>query len=231
MTNTDFATKTFSCTEVIQTYLRDFDSRANPMPDYMKAQVLQGMSIVSLKEETESRLGAYRLKEARAQYGLCQIFMTDTLNTVASSDSLIGLLANANTLSAHYQLALLHLDLSEYSLGSNVLSNIPTHFALSNDEMVTQLHMIDYYNWLVAIKQGDGNILYPDSTQQQELWDIALADSSGAGVYARNLLVSLGETTYNEPIILPDIYKSTIAMEDYEKLLNSELPRFLKVFS
>ncbi|MFZ4707297.1 MAG: T9SS type A sorting domain-containing protein [Bacteroidales bacterium] len=213
--------------EVLMTNL---DSRANPMPDYMKAQILQGRSLVSLKEETEARLGAYRLNEARALYGLSRQFMTDTLNPLASTDSLIGLLAGANTLNAQYQLALLHLNRGEYSLGSNVLSNVPANFSLSAEELTTHQNMVTYYNWLVAIKQNQGNILYPDMAQQQQLWNIAQADSSGAGVYARNLLVSLDETTYNEPIVLPDMYKSTQAMEDYDKLLNSALPRFMKVF-
>jgi hypothetical protein len=210
--------------------MNTLDSRANPMPDYMKAQVLQGRSLVSLKEETEARLGAYRLNEARALYGLSRQFMTDTLNPLASTDSLIGLLANANTLNAQYQLALLHLNRGEYTQGSDVLSNVPAHFALSAEELAMHQNMIAYYNWLVSIKQNQGNILYPDTAQQQQLWDIAMVDSSGAGVYARNLLVSLNETTYNEPILLPDMYKSTRAMEDYNKLLNSALPHFMKVF-
>jgi len=148
----------------------------------------------------------------------------------SSTDSLIGLLANVNTLNAQYQLALLHLNRGEYSLGSNVLSNVPAHFALSADELAMHQNMIDYYNWLVSIKQNQGNILYPDTAQQQQLWDIALADSSGAGVYARNLLVLLDETTYNEPIILTHMYKSTRDMEDYDKLLHTDAPNFLKIF-
>ena len=152
------------------------------------------------------------------------------LKLPASSDSLIGLLAGANTLNAQYQLALLYLNRGEYTQGSNVLSNVPIHFALSTEELTTHQNMVDYYNWLVAVEQDNGNLLYPDSTQQQQLWDIALSDSSGAGVYARNLLVSLDETTYNEPIILPDMYKSTRAMEDYDKLLHTDVPNFLKLF-
>jgi len=148
----------------------------------------------------------------------------------ASTDSLIDLLANVNTLNAQYQLALLHLNRSEYNLGSNVLSNIPSIFTLTAYELTTHQNMVDYYDWLVAIKQNQGNILYPDSTQQQQLWDIAAADSSGAGIYARNLLVAMGATTYSEPIVLPDIYKSTRAMEDYDKLLHTDSPNFLKLF-
>jgi len=210
--------------------MNTLNSRWDPMPDYMKAQILQGRSLVSLKEETESQLGAYRLNEARALYGLSRIFMTDTLNTVASTDSLIDLLENANTLNAQYQLAMLHLNRGEDTLGSNVLSNIPSIFTLTAYELTTHQNMVDYYDWLVAIKQNQGNILYPDSTQQQQLWDIAAADSSGAGIYARNLLVAMGATTYSEPIVLPDIYKSTRAMEDYDKLLLTDAPNFLKLF-
>jgi len=62
------------------------------------------------------------------------------------------------------------------------------------------------------------------------LWNMAMADSSKAGVYARNLLVVLGDTTYHEPIILPDLYKSTLAQASYEDLLNVQGPSLLNIF-
>jgi hypothetical protein len=90
--------------------------------------------------------------------------------------------------------------------------------------------MVDYYNWLTSVKQSQGNILNPSASQRQLLWNMAMADSSKAGVYARNLLVALGDTTYHEPIILPDLYKSTQAQASYEDLLNVQGPSLLKVF-
>lgn len=90
--------------------------------------------------------------------------------------------------------------------------------------------MVDYYDWLKEVKQGQGNILWPDSAQKQQLWNIISADSARAGIFARNLKITLGETTYSEPILLPDIYKSVQAEVDYEQLLNSEVPGMLKVF-
>lgn len=206
------------------------NSRWDPMPDYMKAQILQGRSLISLKEETESCLGAFNLNKARAYYSLTRYFMADTINPVASADSLAALLASGTTLSAYYKLALFRFNRGEYTLGSNVLSDIPINFMLNADETTEHQNMVDYYNWLIAVKQEQGNILCPDSAQQQQLWNIISADSTRAGIYARNLKVVLGETTYNEPIILPDIYKSTRAMADYEQLLNSEAPGLLKVF-
>ncbi|PIY33089.1 MAG: hypothetical protein COZ08_05820, partial [Bacteroidetes bacterium CG_4_10_14_3_um_filter_42_6] len=126
------------------------DNRYDPMPDYMKAQVLQGRSIVSLKEEAESRLGAFRLEEARAFYSLARIFMSDTLTPAASSDSLAALLAASNTVNAHYQLALLHFNKGEYTQGSDELSNIATNFTLDADELMAHQNMVDYYDWLVT---------------------------------------------------------------------------------
>jgi hypothetical protein len=210
--------------------INSLDARWDPMPDYMKAQVLQGRSLVSLKEETESRLGAFQMDKARAFYGLSRIYMSDTLDATSSSDSLVNLLSTINTPGAQYQLALLRLDRGEYTLGSTVLSSIPANITLTTDEMVEHQHMVDYYNWLAALKQGNGNIMFPDSTQRQQLWVMATADSNLAGVYARNLLVSLGETTYCEPIVLPDTYKSTQIMGAYESLLQTEAPSLLKVF-
>jgi hypothetical protein len=65
------------------------DERWNPLPEYMKAQILQGKSIVSIKEQLESELSAYKLQRAKAFNGLVRWFMNDTLNPVASSDSLV----------------------------------------------------------------------------------------------------------------------------------------------
>jgi len=210
--------------------MNTLDTRWDPMPDYMKAQILQGRSLVSLKEETESRLGAFRLDKARALYGLSRLFIYDTLNPTTAVDSLIDLLSTEYTLSAQYQWAMLELGKGEYTQGSSVLSNIPTQIALTSQELTQHQQMVDYYNWLTSVKQSQGNILNPSASQRQQLWNMAMADSSKAGVYARNLLVALGDTTYHEPIILPDLYKSTLAQASYEDLLNVQGPSLLNIF-
>ncbi len=210
--------------------MNTLDSRWDPMPDYMKAQILQGRSLVSLKEETESRLGAFNLDKARALYGLSRMFMYDTMNPSTAVDSLIDLLSTEYTLSAQYQWAMLELGKGEYTLGSSVLSNIPSHITLTSSELTQHQQMVDYYNWLTSVKQSQGNILNPSASQRQQLWNMAMADSSKAGVYARNLLVALGDTAYHEPIILPDLYKSTQALANFDELLNVEGPSLLNVF-
>jgi hypothetical protein len=206
------------------------DNRWNPMPDYMKAQILQGRSLVSLKEETESHLCFFNLNKARAFYGLTRYFINDTINPAASADSLATLLASGTTISSYYKLALLHFDKGEYTLGSNVLTDISVNFMLNAGEAAEYQNMVNYYNWLVEVEQSEDNIMYPDSTQLQQLWDIVDANSSIVGVYARNMLVALGKTMYTEPIIVPDLYKSTQAETEFIELLNTKTPNIIKVF-
>ncbi len=63
----------------------------------MKAQILQGRSIVSIREETESRLAAFKLEKARYFNALVRYYLNDTVNPQASGDSLKMLLANEPT--------------------------------------------------------------------------------------------------------------------------------------
>jgi hypothetical protein len=62
---------------------------------------------------------------------------------------------------------------------------------------------------------------------------LALLESEGdnpANIYARNILLSSGDISYDEPVQLPDLMKSAAATEEYEKLLNAKPPRNLEVY-
>lgn len=205
------------------------NTRWDPMPDYMKAQILQGRSLVSLKEETESRLGAYKQSKLKAFNGLVNYYITDTIAPSISTDSLIDLLTNSDLSSSHYKLALLHFNKDDDTLGSNVLANIPVVFDLSTEETLEHQNMVNYYNLLSAINQ-QGNLFNPDSTQQLQLQSIQNNDSTRAGVFARNLLLNIDVTDYNEPIILPDLYKTRLSIANYNILINSKAPTMIKIY-
>jgi hypothetical protein len=90
--------------------------------------------------------------------------------------------------------------------------------------------MTNYYEWLSGIPQNGNNILAADSAQIAQLWDINNGEARRARVYARNILTYLGEAEYEEPIILPDLLKSSKEIQEYQDLLNTKQPQFLKVF-
>lgn len=65
------------------------DDRSNPMPDYMKAQILQGKSIVGAMELLESEISYFKTKREVAYKNCINWYLNDTLNPQASYDSLL----------------------------------------------------------------------------------------------------------------------------------------------
>jgi hypothetical protein len=51
-----------------------------------------------------------------------------------------------------------------------------------------------------------------------------------AQAYARNILLALDEIEYDEPVLFPDFTKSSKAIEDYGKLVNTKPPQMLEVY-
>jgi len=202
--------------------LSKLDSRWDPMPDYMKAQILQGRSIVSLREETEANLSAYRLKKSIAFYQLINYYLAQP-----DLDSLALLFSSDNTMSSKYRLAFLYLSKGEFEAGTTVLNAIPSQFQLTSEDLMSHEAIVDYYDLLAANPQG---IITPDSTQLAQIRNISTTGTGNASVYARNVLLAMDQITYNEPILLPDLYKSSEAVETYEKMLNTGQPPSLRVY-
>jgi hypothetical protein len=191
--------------------LQKLDERTNPVPEYMVGQILQGRDLVSTYEDLQSKLAFYSQQKAYTQKQLVRFYLNDTINPSAT-DSLIALFNADHSVQSKYSLAFL---LMEQGTGLSVLNAIPQQFTLSAEDLVAHQKMVDYYNLLMEVETG-----VPDSLQTEALFAIESTESGSASVYARNMLLALDAIEYNEPIILPDICKSSEAIE-YEKLLNT----------
>ncbi|MCD4728240.1 MAG: T9SS type A sorting domain-containing protein, partial [Pirellulales bacterium] len=207
------------------------DERWIPLPEYMKAQILQGRSIVSIREETESKLIAYKLERAKAFNALAWYYLNDTINSTGSLDSLTALYLAENDLTAKYSLAFLYMDKGDIQSGQNVLNNIPTQFDLNSQQQTEYQQMAGFYGLLSSLAMEDKSILEVDSLQTLALYNIEASQAGLASAYARNALLALNEIEYDEPIILSDLLKSSEALDDYEELLSkaAEAPGYIKV--
>jgi len=210
--------------------LEQLDDRYDPMPDYMKAQILQGKSIVSIKEELESRLAAFNLKKAKALNGLVRYFLSDTLNAVVAADSLILLFQQDNSLSSKYKLAMLHLKRGEPQTGMDVLNALPTQFDLLGNELAEHLAFVDIYSLLTDLSNEGKTIFETDSIQLNQLLQMESAHEGIAAVYARNILLALNHIEYEEPVVLPNMMKSSQAIAEYRKLINAEPPKQMELY-
>jgi len=209
--------------------LEKLDDRTNPMPAWMKAQILAGRSIQSLKTELEGELAGYQMAKYKAMNSLARHFGQQPENT-AITDSLIALYQSDNTVSSRYMQAWLYLNSGQYQQGQNVMASIPANFTLAGDELA------EYQNlqWLYAMLKGlleSGNGLDDLSEAQiAQLHAIVADETDFASVYARNMLLAIDDLEYQEPIILPNSMKSAEVEEAYHKALNSQAPTMLEVY-
>lgn len=210
--------------------IEKLDERATPMPNYMKAQILQGKSIVSLKQELESELANYKLKQARAINGLVREYLSDTINQEIALDSIVGIFLTVNDRSIKYRLAMLYLQRSEFTEGYNVLNAIPVTYDLGASEMEKHNNIIAYYNLIKGIKQDGRTEMEAKEDEVQELFIIEDAIDGIASAYARNILIAMDKMDYLAPIQLPNLFKSTREMEEYFEIMSSVPPSQLSVF-
>jgi hypothetical protein len=209
--------------------LNKLDDRFDPMPAYMKAQILAGRSIQSLKSELEGQLAGYRMDKARAMNKIARYF-GETPGDPAASDSLLALYENDSDLDSRYMLAWLHLQRSEYQQGQAVMNAIPSASTFTEDEEAEYQDMQTLYGMTKDLAEAGNTIQNLDQSQVNRLHDMVNGENGLATVYARNILLALDEMQYNEPVILPDNFKTSEAIDAYNELMDSRAPKKLEVF-
>ena len=204
------------------------DARLDPLPDYMKAQILEGRNITSLKEEMESQLAKYRLRKSRTINALMHYYQHPD-STSGGTDSIVQLLLNDTELAAKYQLALIYLQKGDLTQCEAVLDAIPAQYALQGAQLAAHQDMVSFCDLAADIITSDSGWYSATPAQLQQLTALQQA-TAPAATYARNVLVMLHQTEYDEPIQIPDLFKSTSAEEQYEKLRSATAPAVLEVY-
>ncbi|MCD4684089.1 MAG: right-handed parallel beta-helix repeat-containing protein [Bacteroidales bacterium] len=200
-----------------ESLMERIDERTDPMPEYMKAQILQGQSLVSVFENLQSNLAFYKQQRSLAFNGLVNYYLTDTVNSAGSLDSLTVLLENENIISTKYRLAFLCMEQGTWSMGQIILNNIPQQFNLTVEDLEVHQQSVNYYNLLAGLAQEDKPFAEADSAQLEVLFEIEALQEGKPSVYARNILLALDEIVYDEPIFMPDFMKSSAVHEEYEE--------------
>lgn len=204
------------------------DARLDPLPDYMKAQILEGRNITSLKEEMESQLAKYRLRKSRTINALMHYYQHPD-STSGGTDSIVQLLLNDTELAAKYQLALIYLQQGELTQCEAVLDAIPMQYPLQDAQLAAHQDMVSFCGLAADIITSESGWYSATPAQLQQLAAMQQA-TAPAATYARNVLAMLHQTEYDEPIQIPDLFKSTSAEEQYGQILSSTAPPVLEVY-
>jgi hypothetical protein len=214
--------------EDLMTALND---RIAPMPDYMKAQILQGKSIVGEKEKLESTLYYYKNNRQKSYKQCVSYYLNDTINPNTSYDSLLVLIENENRINSQYQLASFYLEKAELNQVTSILNNVPTLFDLNEKQEQIHNQMINLFSLLIDLQLGNSNFNSLTSQELSLLEDLELNGFGTPKVFARNIRKHLGLSAYVEQYIFPDLNKSTFAEFEEQKILQSiEEFKHLNVF-
>jgi hypothetical protein len=209
--------------------LGKLDERSIPMPEYMKAQIVAGRSISSLKAELEGELAMYKKHKVKAMNRIAR-HLNALPASPAKTDSLLALYQADNSLSSRYMLAWLYMQNGQYLLGQNVMTAIPSDFTLTADELIEHQNMQSLYTMLAELFEAGKQVNDLSEAHQAQLELMVLTETGLAPVFARNLLVATEAMQYEEPIILPNQIKSTSAEEDFIAMIKTPMPKILEVY-
>lgn len=206
--------------------LQTIDERTVSMPEYMMDEILQGATIEGGKDVLTGKLSKHKANRDKAMKKLLNHYIYDTSDMAASRDSIINLLQNSQYPFPRYQLAALYLYNNDSSNAFNALNNIEVDFELTEDEENAYELFVDLteIQWELM-----SDTIVADSIQIDELFDIADNLNTTAGIYARNMLVLMGEMEYYEPVYFPEIFKAQ-PIFGYNRDRNKQKTSFLKIF-
>jgi len=155
--------------------IQKLDQRLVPMPDTMKAKILEGINFLSQREILESEIGLRRNLDRKLFYILSRYIIQDT-TFLTPLDSLKKLL----TIDDHPE--------SKYLLSFILLHQV----------------YLAYFQILAQLNQIGQVVPVNDSSLIEDLQGLAEDDNEFPGAFARNLLIASGLMNYSEPIEFPD---------------------------
>ena len=206
-----------------ETVLDLIENRQNPMPDYMKQQIINGQTYTGAKEQLEAQIHQNKVEYTNALTHLSAFYFSDT-TIVNPIDSILLYLMEAKNIESHYQLAGIYLQENNITAMNSTLNAIANNFTLDNYRQTELQDLTSYYSLLANLKNENRSLFQLSEAEKQQLLDWHHDNTNIAATYARNILIHIGEIEYEAHIILPDMgNKSALLKKPYEiELPNNE---------
>jgi C1A family cysteine protease len=204
--------------------LNTLDSRYDPMPDYMMAQIMEGKKYLGAKEILEAKIQSWEQIRTKAKADLMREFLLDT-NMIDPLDSVIAFLENESDLDSRYDLALTQWDNTDKEGAWTTLNFIPSQFNLSEDQCIDHDNYMDYFGILQTLADSTWQADQLDSVSVSLLFYLKELGNPKIAALARGMLVKGGFYKYIETINFPDLLKSSQVNSDPYKenhIVNNE---------
>jgi len=202
------------------------DARWNPMPGYMKDEIMEGVNQVSEKEKLEAQEATYRQKADMLFNRVVSNYLFDTANT-ASPDTAYMLIKQSNKLSHRYLSALMEFENGDTLNSNTILAEIANNYypdGVLSQEYISQ---VAYYRLI----KNQGMIKLPVasiSNLQAQMFTSLIYSNCIGSAWARNLLLASGNIEFGEKYILPDGLKTGGVPSDKKKPIQSDI--FFKAY-
>ena len=183
------------------------DSRYDPMPDYMMADIMQGLDQIGALESLESKIGYWENYRTQAVNELIREFISDT-TLINPEDSLINLLQDETSLESKYRLAFALGENNQTEEALEILNEIPESFSMTYEVLETYNQYRDYFAILMMMNDSCLNPRQLDSSSVQSLFLIMNSNLPLISSYARGLLLKGRKIEYTEKLMFPTGLKS-----------------------
>jgi hypothetical protein len=164
----------------------------------MLYEIQQGEEILSTMEILKGTLSVKYNNKERILNSLINYYQNDSLP--ASSDSLVLVLLNDNTLHNRYKLITLYVKEKDAANAEYWYNRIPTDFELNDDEYFAYEQystILDIQTGLIINQQTYFDI---DSNQKADLYNLSEDYVTYAGAYARNILTLIDSVEFDLPL-------------------------------
>jgi hypothetical protein len=206
------------------------DTRFEPMPDYMMAQIMEGQRILGAKELLEAQIQSWQRIRSKAKADLFRQYLKDT-NFVDQVDSIINFLQGENELLSKYDLATMYWNLGDTLNSILTLNTIPYLFDLTNNQLTIYQQYVDYFNILKKMADSNWVACDLDSVSVITLSELKQTGTSQISAFARGMLVKGGFINYIETIVSPQFTEPSEFYLPYpEKEVQDQKRNYITVF-
>ncbi|MCK9219728.1 MAG: hypothetical protein M0P47_06745 [Bacteroidales bacterium] len=189
--------------------MNTLDLRITPIPDSLYAEILDGKDVIGAREVLESELAGWIHYRVLLINSMIYKYLNDSLAS-AQFDSITQVLSKDYRLDSKLDLVLLYMDHHTFYQADSVLNEIPSLYDLTENQrsrVNTFKSLNDVERQMIHDSIG---YLIPDSIQQSILQSLALNVMDLPGSFARNVLQHQNLISYQEPLTVPEEYKSAI---------------------
>jgi hypothetical protein len=182
-----------------ETIMQEIDMRLDPIPEYMRDEILEGVFILSTKELMEAKRD---MDMQCYNYGFNRLLSSSLIDTMpVLIDTLMALLAADGSAQSLMQQAWLWLEAEDTTAAINRLASVPGEIILVGHDITDYYEQMAFMQWIVQ------NPVIAEE-HSEYLANFVQSPSNAVSSDARSIMVAHNLLEYNEPYLSTDLTKS-----------------------